>query len=138
MTNTARRILIVGGGIAGFAQARALRRRGLDSTVVERSPAWADVGTGHYLPGNAHRALAALGLHERIAPARVLRAAGPARHDGGGALGRTSRFRRLRSGAGQAPALDSREAPCTTSDRAVVIEHQLLLDHRGRTLVDVH
>lgn len=60
------RVLIVGAGIAGLALARALGRRGLDAEIVERSPQWPDGGTGLFLPGNAYRALEALGLHESV------------------------------------------------------------------------
>jgi len=60
------RILIVGGGIAGLALARALGRQGLRAEIVERAPDWPDAGTGLYLPGNAYRALEALGLHESV------------------------------------------------------------------------
>jgi 2-polyprenyl-6-methoxyphenol hydroxylase-like FAD-dependent oxidoreductase len=62
-----RRALIVGGGIAGLALAPMLARTGVAVEVIERTPAWQPVGTGMYLPGNAVRALRALGLETRVA-----------------------------------------------------------------------
>jgi FAD-dependent urate hydroxylase len=59
------RILVVGAGIGGLAVARALARGGFSAEVVEREPAW-EGGTGIYLPGNAARALRALGLERAI------------------------------------------------------------------------
>ena len=63
MTN---RLLVVGGGIAGFGLARALSLRGVSCTLVERFPAPPVSGLGLNLPGNAVRALAALGLAEEV------------------------------------------------------------------------
>jgi 2-polyprenyl-6-methoxyphenol hydroxylase-like FAD-dependent oxidoreductase len=63
MTN---RLLVVGGGIAGFGLARALFLRGMSCTLVERLPAPPGAGLGLNLPGNALRALAALGLAEEV------------------------------------------------------------------------
>jgi 2-polyprenyl-6-methoxyphenol hydroxylase-like FAD-dependent oxidoreductase len=83
------RILIVGAGIAGLGVARALRERGFAADVVEREPAWSHTGAGIYLPGNAVRALRALGLESAVA------------------------------------------------DRASLITHQRLCDHRGRLLVEI-
>ena len=60
------RILIVGAGIAGLGAARALRQRGFAAEVVEREPAWSHAGAGIYLPGNAVRALDALGLRSAV------------------------------------------------------------------------
>jgi FAD-dependent urate hydroxylase len=62
-----RRVLIVGGGIAGLAVARTLARIGDRPEVIEREPAWRPAGTGMYLPGNATRALHALGLNGQVA-----------------------------------------------------------------------
>jgi FAD-dependent urate hydroxylase len=56
------RVLVVGGGIAGLATARALLRRGIEPDVVERAAARSHPGAGMYLPANSVRALAALGL----------------------------------------------------------------------------
>jgi 2-polyprenyl-6-methoxyphenol hydroxylase-like FAD-dependent oxidoreductase len=53
---------VVGAGIAGLAAARALDRAGVRTEVVERAPGPDRGGTGLYLPGNATRALARLGL----------------------------------------------------------------------------
>ena len=60
------RILIVGGGIAGLATARALRLRGLDSEIVERDEAWSIAGAGVYIPGNGMAALDRLGLGDPV------------------------------------------------------------------------
>lgn len=62
-----RRVLIVGGGIAGLALARLLARDGVSLEVVEREPAWRPAGMGMYLPGNAARTLHALGLQPQVA-----------------------------------------------------------------------
>ena len=62
----AARILVVGGGIAGLAVARALSRAGFSPEIAEREPMWGEAGTGVYLPGNAARALRALGLEEAV------------------------------------------------------------------------
>ena len=66
-----RRVLIVGGGIAGLALAPALLRIGAEVEVVEREPAWRPAGTGIYLPGNAARALRSLGLEAQVASRAV-------------------------------------------------------------------
>ena len=66
-----RRVLIVGGGIAGLALAPMLARTGVAVEVVEREPAWRPAGTGMYLPGNAARALRALGLEAQVASRAV-------------------------------------------------------------------
>ena len=56
------RVLVVGGGIAGLATARAVLSYGIECDVVERSAVWSHPGTGVYLPANAVRALDELGL----------------------------------------------------------------------------
>jgi FAD-dependent urate hydroxylase len=66
-----RRVLIVGAGIAGLALARSLARIGDRPEVIEREPAWRPAGTGIYLPGNATRALRALGLDPKVASQSV-------------------------------------------------------------------
>jgi FAD-dependent urate hydroxylase len=65
-------VLIVGAGIAGLALARALANAGFALHIVEREAAWRPAGTGMYLPGNAARALRALGLEAPVA-ARAIR-----------------------------------------------------------------
>src|SRR5262249_580290 len=56
-----RRVLVAGAGVAGLATARALRGAGFEVTVVERRPGAPLPGLGLNLPGNAVRALDALG-----------------------------------------------------------------------------
>ena len=65
------RVLIVGGGIAGLALATMLARTGVSLKVIEREPAWRPSGSGMYLPGNAARALRALGLEAHVASRAV-------------------------------------------------------------------
>jgi 2-polyprenyl-6-methoxyphenol hydroxylase-like FAD-dependent oxidoreductase len=60
------RLLVVGGGIAGFGLTRALSLRGMSCTLVERLPAPPGSGLGLNLPGNAVRALAALELADEV------------------------------------------------------------------------
>jgi 2-polyprenyl-6-methoxyphenol hydroxylase-like FAD-dependent oxidoreductase len=61
------RVLIVGAGIAGLALARALDDRGVSCDVAERMTVWPSEGAGLYLPANAVRALAALGVGAEVA-----------------------------------------------------------------------
>ncbi|WP_226686592.1 FAD-dependent monooxygenase [Stutzerimonas stutzeri] len=61
------KILIVGGGIAGLAVARALELQGFSADLIERRANVPQEGTGLYLPGNAARAVLALGLTDSIA-----------------------------------------------------------------------
>jgi len=63
---TRRRVLVVGGGIAGLATARALHRHGIECDVVERADGWKHAGAGMYLPANSVRALDRLGLRARV------------------------------------------------------------------------
>jgi 2-polyprenyl-6-methoxyphenol hydroxylase-like FAD-dependent oxidoreductase len=61
----ARRVLIVGGGIAGATLAVALADRGVDAEIVEMQDEWRPVGVGLTLLGPALRALASVGLIDR-------------------------------------------------------------------------
>jgi FAD-dependent urate hydroxylase len=62
------RILVVGAGISGLAAARGLRIAGFRPDVVEELPATVVPGAGIFLPGNAARALRALGLDVPLRP----------------------------------------------------------------------
>jgi 2-polyprenyl-6-methoxyphenol hydroxylase-like FAD-dependent oxidoreductase len=57
---------VVGGGIAGLASAIALAQAGWRVTVLERAPAFGEVGAGLATTGNGMTALAALGLGPAI------------------------------------------------------------------------
>jgi FAD-dependent urate hydroxylase len=67
------RVLIVGAGLAGLAAARSLAVADFAVDLVERESAWSGEGTGIFLPGNAVRALRALGLEQAaLAKGRVI------------------------------------------------------------------
>jgi 2-polyprenyl-6-methoxyphenol hydroxylase-like FAD-dependent oxidoreductase len=57
-----KRILIVGGGIAGLTLATALHQYGFRTELVERSTTWPALGTGILMHANGMRMLRALGL----------------------------------------------------------------------------
>jgi 2-polyprenyl-6-methoxyphenol hydroxylase-like FAD-dependent oxidoreductase len=61
-----RRVLIVGGGIAGLAAATALRRAGADVDLVELGTSWTVAGTGIIQQANVVRAMARLGFKEEF------------------------------------------------------------------------
>ncbi|MBZ3906159.1 FAD-dependent oxidoreductase [Streptomyces griseiscabiei] len=65
--NTARRVLVVGGGASGNAVTVLLRRAGLAVDLVEARPDWnATTGSGITLQGNALRVLRELGVWEQV------------------------------------------------------------------------
>ena len=68
-TATPRRVVIVGGGVAGLSLARALKNAGHSPLVIERDPEWPATGTADYLPANAVRALDRLGIADDVAAA---------------------------------------------------------------------
>jgi 2-polyprenyl-6-methoxyphenol hydroxylase-like FAD-dependent oxidoreductase len=113
-------VLIAGAGIAGLALARALRLRGStdELLVVERAEGHDRSGTGLYLPGNAVRAVAELGLGDAVADR-----AHPIRRqrflDRGGRAIREIDVERYWAGVG----------PCLAVERAAL--HELLLESVG-------
>ena len=60
------RVLVVGGGIAGFAMARACAQRGIPVRVVDRAAGPPDARLGLNLPGNAIRALRDIGVSDGL------------------------------------------------------------------------
>lgn len=61
-----RRVLIVGGGVAGTAMAILLRQRGVAVDLVEIDPHWAGQGAGITITGPTLRALRPTGVLERF------------------------------------------------------------------------
>jgi 2-polyprenyl-6-methoxyphenol hydroxylase-like FAD-dependent oxidoreductase len=68
MAKKQRQILIAGGGIGGLTAAIALGRRGIETTVLERSSFTEDTGAGIQLGPNATRILKELGVLGAIKP----------------------------------------------------------------------
>lgn len=66
MSGRVKKILIVGGGIAGLTFAALLRRTGINIDLIEKAEQWKPVGAGIALGINAARILGHLGLSERL------------------------------------------------------------------------
>lgn len=63
---TVKTVLVVGGGITGCVAAIALAQRGVEVTLVERSPKWFGVGHGITVQGNALKVFKEIGALEAI------------------------------------------------------------------------
>lgn len=61
-----RRVAIVGGGLGGLACAIALRQAGVHADVYEQASALREVGAGIVVPPNMVKALARIGLADRL------------------------------------------------------------------------
>ncbi len=61
-----RTALIVGGGFTGLTTAIALAQRGVEVTLVDKTSAWARVGHGLTIQGNALRVFAELGVIDEV------------------------------------------------------------------------
>ena len=66
--DSALKIHVIGGGIAGLTAALALGKHGFPVVVFEQSEQFDEVGAGITIGPNASRVLLALGLEERLAP----------------------------------------------------------------------
>lgn len=60
------KVLIAGGGIGGLAAAIALLQRGFDVEVYEQAGEMREIGAGIQISPNGNRALASLGVFERL------------------------------------------------------------------------
>lgn len=65
-------VLIVGAGIAGLTAAIALRRKGIDATIIEQAPQLAEIGAGIQIASNGSVVLRELGLEEAVAAKSVV------------------------------------------------------------------
>lgn len=67
----AHQVIIAGGGIGGLGAALMLGRRGVQVTVLERAPEFAEVGAGIQLAPNVTRVLAEYGILDDLLPYAV-------------------------------------------------------------------
>ncbi|MFH8251205.1 FAD-dependent oxidoreductase [Microbacterium sp. B2969] len=65
-TMSVRNALIVGGGFTGLTTAIALAQRGVEVTLVDKAPAWARVGHGLTIQGNALRVFKEIGVIDDV------------------------------------------------------------------------
>jgi salicylate hydroxylase len=66
MPMSGRNVIVIGGGIAGLAVARALQRRGAQVQVLEQAGAFREVGAGLQISPNGARVLQALGMEQAL------------------------------------------------------------------------
>ena len=83
------RALIIGGGIGGLTATIALRKKGIDAEVYERSPILREVGAGISLWPNAVKALRKLGLGESLDAISLVNSEAAMRRAHGTVLSRT-------------------------------------------------
>src|SRR5579862_1192397 len=119
MTHTPRAI-VIGGGIAGPALSLFLRRAGIEPLTFEAYPQPTTIGGGFQIAPNGMRALAALGIPERIAASGAVTSEFCFRNHHGKVIGR---IRPSRSGI------------AVTTTRAAF--QQILLDQAEREGVSI-
>ena len=61
-------VVIIGAGIAGLVAALSFARKGVSTTILERTSSLQEVGAGLQLSPNATHVLGVLGLFDRLAP----------------------------------------------------------------------
>lgn len=61
-----KRVLVIGGGVAGMASAIQLRRLGLDVTLIDSDPDWKATGAGLTITGPTLRACKQLGILDEV------------------------------------------------------------------------
>ena len=83
-------VIVIGAGIGGMTTAIALRQRGIDVEIYERSAVLTDVGAGISLWANALKVLHALGLKAALDARSFSSDEGAVRTAGGAVLTRTS------------------------------------------------
>ncbi|HEV8145357.1 MAG TPA: FAD-dependent monooxygenase [Bryobacteraceae bacterium] len=83
------RAIIIGGGIGGLTGAVALRKKGIDAEVYEKSPELREVGAGISLWPNAVKALRKLGLGDALDAISLVNQDGAVRRWNGTILSRT-------------------------------------------------
>jgi 2-polyprenyl-6-methoxyphenol hydroxylase-like FAD-dependent oxidoreductase len=84
------RVIIIGAGIGGLTTALALKQKGIDVDVYERSPVLTDVGAGISLWPNALKALYQLGLRPALDGVSFVSMDGAVRSRDGTVLSRTT------------------------------------------------
>jgi 2-polyprenyl-6-methoxyphenol hydroxylase-like FAD-dependent oxidoreductase len=83
------RAIIIGSGIGGLTGAIALRKRGIEAQVYEKSPVLREVGAGISLWPNAAKALRKLDLGNVVDSISVLSGDGAIRRSDGAIISRT-------------------------------------------------
>lgn len=85
-----KRAVVIGGGIGGLTAAIALKQKGWEVQVLERAPAFEDVGSGLAIAANALKALDLLGLGDDVRTLSMSEGTAGIRAPGGAWLTRTT------------------------------------------------